>query len=167
MNTTEINFFARKSDALAEHYLGCFPANQLPNIKFPTHLLPFGIVINLCTSSVTDDEFCHWVGIWCQKDEESAATAKGKLYYFDSSGEPTHLSNSYIRDFIRRQQKSMIAECKQIQSFTSDRCGKFVLCFLHLRAAAVPLIKWQKMFHKINLEKNDDLVDELFRKIFL
>lgn len=166
MNTTEINFFARKSKALAGHYLGCYPADQLPDHKFPTSRLPFGLVINLCTSSVTDDEFCHWVGIWCQqKDKEKSARAK--LYYFDSSGEPTHLSNSFIRDFIRRQQKTTITEHHQIQSLTSDRCGKFVLCYLHLRASAFPLSKWRKMFHKRDLEKNDVVVDKLFKKIFL
>lgn len=158
MNTLEINLSANSNPFLKKFYSGCFAADLLPTRKIPKENLPTAFVVNICDSSRSDD-LCHWIGIWIGKENTE---------FFDSGGgDDSYRSNEHIKRFVDLQKKTVVFNSQQIQSYTSDRCGKFVLCFLHAKAIDLKLSLFLSVFHKTNLEKNDVIIDALFKFIFL
>lgn len=163
MNTLEIDRFATNNHSISKSYIGCFAADELPAKRIPEKELPCSMVVNLCNSAV-NSELCHWVGIYISK-------GRGKISMFDSSGLPTHTLNKYIKTFIARQKRKKKLETnnRQIQSYESVLCGKFVLCFLWFKANKMSTKKYVEIFKSgsdEDLQKNDDIVTSMFKNLF-
>lgn len=86
---------------------------------------------------------------------------------FDSGGEESFSSTPDITNFLRTQEKRVICNKSQLQSITSDRCGVFVLCFVYAKAVNVEYNDFLKVFSRVNLYLNDEIVDKLFKCSFL
>lgn len=163
MNTLEIEAYGKSNAILCKSFLGCFPCNALPRKKIPTSILPVGCVVNLCDSSRTNDATCHWVGVWIGKNKD--------FEYFDSGGggkETSFRQNAYIKRFISHQNTNskilkVTMSNSQIQSYTSNRCGKFVLCYLYAKSLNISMRTYVHVFRRKSLlERNDAIVDSLF-----
>lgn len=167
MNTLEIENYAKSNPIMRKSFLGCFPCNALPRKKIPSSILPVGCVVNLCDSSRVNDATCHWVGVWIGKNKN--------FEYFDSGGggkETSFKQNRYIKKFISHQNTNLrllkvTMNNAQIQSYTSNRCGKFVLCYLYAKSLDISMASYVRVFRtKSLLERNDVIVDSLFECAF-
>lgn len=170
MNTLEIDRYATNNRLISKSYIGCFAADELPTKRILEKELPCSMVVNLCNSAI-NSELCHWVGIYISK-------GRGKISMFDSSGLPTHTLNKYIKTFIARQKrmrsrrwtkKTLETNNRQIQSYESVLCGKFVLCFLWFKANKMSTKKYVEIFKSGNdsdLQKNDEILTLMFDNLF-
>lgn len=154
MDTLEINRLAELNPITSALYLGCFGADELPREKLTRR---GGLVVNLCEASNTS-EFCHWASIWIENDF---------IIYFDSGMGNSYKYNSHIENFVRLQEKNIYSNKNQIQSFNSNRCGIFVLCFIFAMSLDVSLNIFLNKFKRVNLEENDEIVDGIFRCAYI
>lgn len=157
MDTLQINRFAEENKNTNKTYGGCFASDKLPKTKIPIKFLPYGIILNLCEAN-RSDEFCHWTAIWITKNV---------VEYFDSGGTDSFESNRHIKYFIELQEKKLHYNTKQVQSFSSDRCGIFVLLFLYARNVNISFTTFLNVFKQENLNLNDDIADRLFKCSYL
>lgn len=152
MNTLELenaskNVFIRKS------FIGVFASDLLPDK--PIKQLPFSLIVNTCKT--TEKGLCHWIGIF--KD------IRGVLHFFDSGGN-TFNNHNHIKLFVKTQKpKKIWINIKQVQDQTSDRCGKFVLAFLHAKNKKISNKKFLSLFNFKNLKSNDQIVDKIYKFI--
>lgn len=163
MNTLEIDRYATNNRLISKSYIGCFAADELPARRIREKDLPCCMVVNLCNSAI-NSELCHWVGLYISK-------GGGRISMFDSSGLPTHTLNKYIKTFIDRQKRRTLeTNNRQIQSYESVLCGKFVLCFLWFKANRMSTKKYVDIFKSgsddDDLQKNDDIVTLMFKNLF-
>lgn len=158
MNTLEIDQYASNNHQTKHFYKGCFASDRLHTLgKIADEDLPALIVANLCPSSRTDI-FCHWIAF---------AISKDCVEVFDSGGINSFSSNTNVNKFLRQQSKEVICNKLQIQSYTSDRCGVLVLCFIYAKAVKVSFSEFLNVFNKKNLDLNDAIGDRLFKCSFL
>lgn len=165
MNTFQIDSFAKAHPITAKYYAGCIAADHLPTKKISNKYLPLGMVINSCNldgrkkdKENDSAQYCHWTAVWLTETT---------LEYFDSGGSNSIIANKHIKTFIARQKKKIVSNKQQIQGFTSDFCGMFVLTFLYARSLNISINKYLSAFDKFDLEKNDAKVARLFKCCFL
>lgn len=159
MDTIEINRWATSNENLRENFAGTFACDKLPREKLDELTLPQYFVINSCKASLNSVNFCHWT---------SLAVFSKRIFYFDSSGLPTHLSNVHIREFIQLQNKIVHSSRKQIQGFSSSLCGLFCLTFMACIALKISFKSFLSFFrNNHNLDKNDGVVRKLFKQTFI
>lgn len=152
MNTRQIDFYG---GIKLKNFLGTFPCNFL---RGKVNKKNFSIVVNTCTSDIISLS-CHWCAI----------IKSGKvLYFFDSLGGELEKENQFIGNFLRSQSVEKIITNKiAIQDDKSSSCGLFVLCFLNAMDRKRSMIGFLKSFDLDNLWKNDKIVAEMFKELFL
>lgn len=124
MFTTEINKILRRNRETCGSYIGCFPADKIPNAK--------GLMYPRCMVINTDDSTSpgsHWVGMYVE-------FPNGECDYFDSLAEwpprSSHISR-YLQQFATVNRVP-----HPIQSQMAMSCGKHVIYFLHRRCQGWP-----------------------------
>ena len=137
MLSSEISKILRRD----ETFLGCFPFDKLP--EFPEKL-PAKLIINTGASS-TDGE--HWVALLMKSKS---------CFYFDSYGVP--IMNKEIKSFLGKKYKKVIYSDVCIQSFKSNKCGKFCISFLKMVKNRKTYISFLKRFCDVDLSFNDHLI---------
>lgn len=157
MNSMDLNIFG---DKLGNFFQGVFPCDFL-NQRFDTleKKKRYGIIVNTCTSDIVS-VYCHWIAIY---------VSNGKMIYFDSLAGKTDQQNTFIKKFIKKQKfrKKVVNKIK-IQDDTSEKCGVFAICFLHMMKNGYSMKQFLKIFNKNkNLIKNDEFVEKLFELFFL
>lgn len=158
MNTLEIDEYASKNHVTKKFYKGCFASDNLHTLgKIADKDLPALIVANLCPASRTDI-FCHWIAI---------SVSKKCVEVFDSGGINSFSSNTNVNEFLKQQNKKVACNKLQVQSYTSDRCGILVLCFIYAKAVSISFKDFLNMFNKKNLDTNDAIGDRIFKCSFL
>jgi hypothetical protein len=155
MYTNEIDSALKKAHETNQIYLGTFAINQLPDRKIER--FPSCLIVNTCPARIKNGSTCHWVAIYIDKN---------KVEYFDTSGLPTFLGNHQLTRFLEKQQKKISFNYKQIQAFNSIKCGQFSCIFVFGKSIRYPMKKIIKLFHKKDLEKNDEIVQHIFDCIF-
>lgn len=134
MNTLDVLGKAYSDPMLAQIFLGVYPADKLPNIKFS----PAALIANLDTSK---SQGSHWVALYFKKD--------GTCEYFDSYGrKPT----CHILKFIADNCSMYTYNNLCIQDFWSVSCGQMCLYFLIWRSRGL------KMKEIIKSITNDDFI---------
>lgn len=156
MNSEQVDSFAYRNKFVRRHYEGCFASDTLPQVEVTK--TPRLFCVNLCESTITNDSSCHWIAINIRHNI---------VEFFDSGGDKSYTSNRGISDFLLRQQKPIIYNKTPIQSSSSDKCGAFVLCFLHSTAINIKFESFINFFDKTNLNLNDTIVWKLFKYIYL
>lgn len=69
--------------------------------------------------------------------------------------------------FLKNNCQSYKTNIKRLQSCFSNACGKYCLVFLLYCSKGVRLENFLKKFSDSNYEKNDKLIEELYKKNFL
>lgn len=132
---------------LINNFLGTFPCDIQPDVA---KLDTFSLVFN---ESRHDDEGSHFVCVY--------ATAK-KIFYFDSMG--MQLENDYIKMFVYSCNRRVVLCDTQVQSFESNFCGFFCLCFLIYMSRGFPHEKFYDCFSN-DLKLNDMIVIEFIMRL--
>lgn len=129
------------------NFLGVFPSDFYPDTNNKS---TFSIIFN---ESRHDEEGTHFVAIFANKHY---------LYYFDSLG--LKLENDYILNFVKMQNRSLVENKTQIQSYESIFCGFFCLTFI----LYMEKFKYKNFFNHFstkNLTVNDKIVVDFFIKL--
>lgn len=157
MNTIELESFAVANKDLKPYFKGVYAIDQLPP-QVISSSRPYGIILNLCESTIVSEN-CHWVGIWVSPD---------RVFYFDSAGETSFNTFPAIQDFCFRHGKIVSGNKNPLQSPTSDKCGMFVLCFLHAASIGISFQQFLNCFYNIDsLEENDRVIVSIFQCSFV
>jgi hypothetical protein len=155
MYTNEIDSALKKAHETNQIYLGTFAINQLPERRIER--FPSCLIVNSCPARIKNSLTCHWIAIYIDKK---------KVEYFDTSGLPTFLGNHQLTRFLKKQQKKIIYNDKQIQAFNSIKCGQFSCIFVYGKSIQYPMKKIINLYHKQDFDKNDEIVQHLFDCIF-
>lgn len=132
---------------LVGNYLGTFPCDIQPDVE---GLKSFSLVFN---ESKHDDEGSHFVCVYSTED---------KIYYFDSMG--LSLENDYIKMFVFSCGRPVVLSDVQIQSFNSNMCGFFCICFLLYMSLGMNFKNFFKCFSS-DLKLNDIIVIDFIKKM--
>lgn len=148
LSTSEIECALRSRCETAPHFIGCFALDTLPR-EYIIHR-PALVVCNTAFSGSGGE---HWVAFYLDGHGVS---------YFDSYGLP--LSNPYFIDFINvnSNKNSVRANYAQLQSLTSNVCGKYVCVYLFYRVLGYSHNHVIQVFR----QSPDAIVCLLFRNIF-
>jgi hypothetical protein len=111
---------------------------------------PAAIIVN---TDEQDKPGTHWVAMYIPK--------RGCIEFFDSYGIPP-LVEGHMK-FLNK--KGVIYNKLELQSFTSNVCGQFCLCFLGSRTNGHSMRDFQNLFSK-NKKSNDLIVRSHVNKIF-
>jgi len=141
MNTAEINKVLMRSPVTQRSYLGCFAADQIPEIRDTGY--PCSMVVNTDPSSSFGS---HWIAIYVPSAEQ--------VEYYDSLG-VWPADSPHIRAFL-----AQFPKCKynreQWQSNRSSACGRHAIYFLHRRCAGRTFD--QVMHHFKKCKQNADRI---------
>lgn len=155
MNTFDIERYGRK----LRNFYGCFASDKLPNRKISNKKVY--LIVNLCPRHITTESplsnFCHWVGVAINKD---------CVTYFDTRGTASYLENDALHRFLKKQKKKIKHSRVQIQSVSSQECGRFSLSFLYTQANGISLTRFLKIFHRKKLELNDRIIRKIFTVLY-
>lgn len=132
MNTLEIDKILSTSPLTKQTYIGCFAADQIPNmemVKFPNCLV---MNIDPITSKGS-----HWVCAY--------SPSPSHIEYYDSLGiwppPSIHIAN-YLSRFKQIRYSIIL-----LQSPNSSVCGRHVLFFLFNRCLGTPFEKIVRFLH--------------------
>lgn len=115
--------------------------------------LPASLIINTDNSY---NEGRHWLAIYIDSNEVAE--------YFDSFGIPPN-NNNFIK-FIRRNSRSWSFNDIGLQSYFSNVCGKYCLCYLYFKSQNYTLKDFIGKFSR-NRDKNDEIVTAMHQKLFV
>lgn len=151
MNTLQIDQCLRGNAFTRKIFKGVFAANKIPHQKI---IKPVIYVINTQNSYEQGE---HWLGVYI--------TPK-LIELFDSGGRDfkNHKYLQQLKDY--HSTKKFVCNKKQIQGFESSLCGEFVCLFSLIKAKNKPTKKFISYFNCKNLNENDILVLDLFKKYF-
>lgn len=128
-----------------KHFLGVFPCNIHPQVN--KNIKNFSLIFN---ESKHNEDGTHFIAIFLSNN---------KLFYFDSLG--LKCENEYILKFLKKFEKDIIENKKQIQSYNSIFCGYFCLAFVTFMTKYNDLNKFLNIFNEKNLKLNDKIIVEL------
>ena len=118
MNSFEIEKVLKRDHKVNRYFLGCFPANKIPQKPIDVSLYPFCAVVNTDNAG---EPGTHWVAIFVPNPSS--------IEYFDSFALPPNESiNKYLIQF-----KNLIASQVVLQTIQSTICGRYVIYFLSKR----------------------------------
>lgn len=132
---------------LIKNFIGCFPCDIQPNVS---KLKTFAVVFN---ESKHDEAGSHFVCVYA---------SESRIFYFDSMG--LALENDHIKLFVYSCQRPVTLIARQIQSFESNFCGFFCLCFLLYMSKNLPPDNFFKCFSS-ELKLNDKIVLDFIKKM--
>jgi hypothetical protein len=148
MNTLEIDETLLKNSVTRYTYIGCFAADQIPNIS---HKFPFCMVLNVDPHTLKGS---HWISIYCE--------SSNYIEYYDSLGiwpSPSPHIENYLSNY------SHIKYSKYpLQSPYSRTCGRHVIFFLFNRCLGTSFDKIVKFLRTSNTSP-DIIVNEFVRNI--
>ena len=136
-------------------FIGVFPLNALPHLKFFS--VPSFFCLNLDYSY---EKGSHWIAL---------RVSERQIEIFDSLGF-SHLSidryPSPLISFLKRfGKKLIIIKTPQLQNYSSNSCGAFVIFYILLRQH-MHLDKILYFFSS-DLKKNSEIVISVLNKLFL
>ena len=129
------------------NFISVFPCDIHPDV---TGMKTFSLIFN---ESPHNEEGSHFVCVY--------ATEK-RVYYFDSMG--LALENNYIKMFTYSCGRPVTSKIVQLQSFESNFCGFFCLCFLIYMSRGLPFNSFFHCFSK-DLRLNDGIVVEFIKNM--
>jgi hypothetical protein len=132
---------------VVDNFLGVFPCDIQPDVS---GMKTFSLIFN---ESAHNEEGTHFVCIYASKN---------RVYYFDSMG--LSLENDYIKMFTYSCGRPVTLSRKQLQSFESNFCGFFCLCFLIYMSQDRPFNNFFRCFSS-NLKVNDVIVIEFIKNM--
>lgn len=135
------------------NFLGVFACNQLPTGDF--YKLPACAIINTDPSTMPG---AHWLAIYMMED--------GTAAFFDSFGVPpmSEIFPPSIYSFLQKNCPRIQYSNRQVQDFTSDKCGQHCIFFLyHMQKKCNYHGVMAKYSH--NLVRNDTLVYNFVQKL--
>jgi hypothetical protein len=129
-----------------KYHVAVYAADTIPYVIGK----PAAIIVN---TDEHDKPGTHWVAMYIPK--------RGCIEFFDSYGIPP-LVEGHMK-FLNK--KGVIYNKLELQSFTSNVCGQFCLCFLGSRMNGHSMRDFQNLFSK-NKKSNDLIVRSHVNKIF-
>lgn len=156
--------FSIQHKNIAKNFVGVFPSNYLPNVKFTK--FPAYFIINTCTTfdsiflETIQEIGCHWVCV---------IVDRFNVIFFDSSAQDFHKTNPHISKFLKIQNKPIITSSVAIQPLESNLCGLYVLVFLSHASKGTSLKSFLSEFQKkpSKVFKNDKIILKMFKKSFI
>jgi hypothetical protein len=137
-------------------FLGCFPADKLPEIK--NYAYPVCFIAN---TSISTRPGCHWVAF--------LQPTPNSLEYFSSLGEGFHIHPlfvNFIRNYLRPPTTTF--NMNLVQRIEGDNCGQFCIEFIVRRDSGESFNKIMNNF-STNLRANEirtvQFVRDLYRTI--
>lgn len=118
MNSLQIEKILQRDPFVSRYFLGCFPANKIPNKPLDLKLYPFCAVVNTDIAGMPGS---HWVAIYSPNPSS--------IEYFDSFALP---ANIYIQSYLNKFE-NIVKSKKILQSIKSTICGRYVIYFLSKR----------------------------------
>lgn len=146
MNTIQINKILSRSPVTCSNYLGCFPADQIPKVAFPS-----AMVVNIDPSW---QDGSHWIAIFIQSNNS--------VEYYDSFGIWPPLNPDILR-FLNNFSTIIYNEIP-LQSMHSKSCGKHAIYFIFQKSLGR---SFDEIISRLRHANADRLVNEFVRrKIF-
>lgn len=151
MNTIQIEKCMRQNKFTKNIFKGVFPADKIPHQKI---IKPVLYIINTHNSSKPGE---HWLAVYITAN---------KIELFDTGGRElkNHIYLKKLREY--HSNKKFAFNRKQVQSFSSDLCGEFVCLYGLIKSKNISTIKFIRYFNSKNLNNNNFLVLDLFKKYF-
>lgn len=154
MNTLQIQNLLEKNKTTVKLFKGVYPYNKIPKKLYKK---PFFIIVNLDPNTKPGT---HWFCIFCPKF--------GCIEVFDSYGDQAVKTN--IKAIIRKNSKKnecFIKNIKRLQGDYSDVCGYYCCVFAYYRCKNYSMKNFLDMFNNRNYNKNDEIIVNKFKNIFL
>jgi hypothetical protein len=144
MNSSQIENVLKQHKWKWITFLGCFPADQLPNWSINKYKHPICFIAN---TDISKDGGTHWVAFILPKH--------GEMEYFCPLGISYHhwpLFYNYIKNVIRPDKT--LFNLSRIQSLNSETCGQLCIEFLVKRDNGQSFVNILNKFSK-NTMAND------------
>lgn len=77
-----------------------------------------------------------------------------------------HVYSVEIGKFVKKHRKRIIFSPIPLQSEQSETCGQHTMVFLYLRAIGTSRKRIFNLYNQVHLETNDQIVLNLYQKIF-
>ena len=150
MDGYTLDTLMRKDKHVAPFFEGVFAADTLP-VRLQKR--PALLIAN--TDPITKPGQ-HWVAFYIGKNGEGE--------YWDSYGMPPLVPNH--KRFLNRLCKKWTYNHTSLQSLDSEVCGEYCALYLIHRAHGISLHQFLKKRFTTDPEKNDQVVRQLFKRMF-
>lgn len=147
LDSNDIRIRILKDIYARKEFIGVFPRNQLPLVQKE----PFSFICNTDPSTKPGE---HWIAMHFDR--------KKRCTFFDSFGLPPDYYN--LKDYIEKLSVDYEFNKRQLQDFNSSLCGHFCCVFILLKSRGLTLDEINKLYSLKNLEINDLIVMDLFKK---
>ena len=143
------------------HYKGVFTSDNLPHISYNSK--PIIFISNTLSSDSDISTVGHWVCFYL-----SFYPVK-KLVFYDSYGLSPHFYSEHFSKYIHKQCRSSDTYYfdKHLQPNTSQKCGLYVINFIHYVShnhLEKFMSYYNSKFNSHNLKQNDVLVTHYYFK---
>lgn len=150
MNNLELEHCLLTNKKTRKIFNGVYPSNKLVDVNIKNGLY-------IANTSPDTSKGVHWVAFFISPK---------CLEVFDTSGTLV-LRNKYFKKFIIKcNRKLIINEC-MVQSPNSNICGQYCIVFALHKANGKNLHSFLKLFSRVDLNKNDNLVLKIFKNNFV
>lgn len=150
MDGLTLDTLMRKDKHVAPLFEGVYASDTLP------HRLHKSPALLICNTDPISKPGSHWVAFYIDKNGEGE--------FWDSYGMPPRVTNH--RKFLDRLCKTWIYNHNTLQAIDSQVCGEYCVLFLVHRAHGYTLRSFVKTLFTKDPEKNDQVVQNLFKNMF-
>ena len=155
MESSEFQSYFSQFPAIAKLFDGVFSFDKIPQRLKLHHFI-------ICNTDISTGEGKHW---FCLYKED-----KNTIECFDSLGLATELKKSNLLNACRFTSVGQLKiNCTQVQSSSTDTCGKFCLMFI-IERLHNPDMTFDDLMNEIftdNCAENERNVEKFFNEIIL
>jgi len=155
MDTLDIlGYFKKITQCTPNAQYNVIPSDKLEEIEIKSY--PFLLCVNIDESTKPGT---HWVAFY-------VARIGAELEFFDSFGRGIHQYPIHFMNFVKRNSLRIIESNVMLQSPLSNVCGHYVITYMCKRLQGCSRRAFYSQFTN-NLDKNDKIVYDFSRKIFI